>query len=122
MEKTICAISTNPGNGGAISIVRMSGPESVQITSKIFSNQNFKNAPSHTIHYGYILNKSEPVDEVLVMKMLAPKTYTTEDVIEINCHGGLSTTNKVLELLILNGAELAEPGEFTRSRSSWRFN
>lgn len=114
MEKTICAISTNPGNGGAISIVRMSGPESVQITSKIFSNQNFKNAPSHTIHYGYILDKSEPVDEVLVMKMLAPKTYTTEDVIEINCHGGLSTTNKVLELLILNGAELAEPGEFTK--------
>ncbi|MCI8575145.1 MAG: tRNA uridine-5-carboxymethylaminomethyl(34) synthesis GTPase MnmE [Bacilli bacterium] len=114
MEKTICAISTNPGNGGAISIVRMSGPDSVEITKKIFSNKTFPDAPSHTIHYGYIMDKNEKIDEVLVMKMLSPKTYTTEDIIEINCHGGMSTTNKVLELLILNGAELAEPGEFTK--------
>lgn len=114
MEKTICAISTNPGNGGAISIVRMSGPASVEITSKIFSNKSFLTAPTHTIHYGYIVSDGEKIDEVLVMKMLSPRTYTTEDIIEINCHGGMSTTNKVLELLILNGAELAEPGEFTK--------
>jgi tRNA modification GTPase len=114
MEKTICAISTNPGNGGAISIVRMSGPEAVKITNKIFSNKNFLESPTHTIHYGYIMDGNEKIDEVLVMKMLSPKTYTTEDIVEINCHGGMSTTNKVLELLILNGAELAEPGEFTK--------
>ncbi len=114
METTICAISTPSGNEGAISIVRMSGPEAINITSKIFSNKNFKTAPSHTIHYGYILNKEEKIDEVLVMKMLSPKTYTTEDIVEINCHGGISTTNKILEILILNGAQLAEPGEFTK--------
>ena len=114
MEKTICAISTNVGSNGAISIVRMSGADAVNITSKIFTNKEFVSAPSHTIHYGFIKNKKEIIDEVLVMKMLAPKTYTTEDVIEINCHGGMTTTNKILEILLLNGAELAEPGEFTK--------
>lgn len=114
MEKTIAAISTNLGSNGAISIVRMSGPDAVAITSRIFSNKEFLNAKSHTIHYGFIKNKEEIIDEVLVMKMLAPKTYTTEDIIEINCHGGIITTNKILELLLLNGAEMAEPGEFTK--------
>lgn len=114
MEDTICAISTNPGNNGAISIVRLSGTDAVTITSKIFSNKKFQNAPTHTIHYGFIKDNNQNIDEVLVMKMLAPKTYTTEDVVEINCHGGMMTTNKVLELLLLNGARLAEPGEFTK--------
>ncbi len=114
MEDTICAISTNPGNNGAISIVRLSGPHAVSITSKIFTKKSFKTAKSHTIHYGYIIDKEKKIDEVLVMKMLAPKTYTTEDVVEINCHGGYFTTQKILELLLLNGARLAEPGEFTK--------
>lgn len=114
MEDTICAISTNPGNNGAISIVRLSGPEAILITDKIFSNQKFKTAESHTIHYGYIKDQGKKIDEVLVMKMLAPKTYTTEDVVEINCHGGYFTTQKILELLLSNGARLAEPGEFTK--------
>lgn len=114
MEDTICAISTNPGNKGAISIVRLSGPEAIQITSKIFTNKEFMTANSHTIHYGYITEEQTTIDEVLVMKMLSPKTYTMEDLVEINCHGGTSTTNKVLELLLRNGARLAEPGEFTK--------
>jgi len=114
MEETICAISTNPGNHGAISIVRLSGPSAVDITAKIFSNKKFLSAPTHTIHYGFIEDQNKKIDEVLVMKMLAPRTYTTEDVVEINCHGGFITTNKVLELLLLNGARMAEPGEFTK--------
>lgn len=114
MEETICAISTSLGNNGAISIIRLSGPDAINITSKIFSNKAFKDAKTHTIHYGYILNQNKKIDEVLVMKMLAPKTYTTEDVVEINCHGGSLSTKKILELLLLNGARLAEPGEFTK--------
>lgn len=114
MEETICAISSAVGNNGAISIIRLSGPESVSITSKIFSNKKFMTAKSHTIHYGFIFQKQKKIDEVLVMKMLAPKTYTTEDIVEINCHGGAFATNKILELLLLNGARLAEPGEFTK--------
>lgn len=114
MEETICAISSALGNTGAISIVRLSGPEAVKITSEIFSNKKFLSAPSHTIHYGFILDNQTKIDEVLVMKMLAPKTYTMEDVIEINCHGGSYATNKILELLLLKGAKLASPGEFTK--------
>jgi len=114
MEETICAISTSLGNNGAISIIRLSGPDAVKITSKIFSNQKFLEAKSHTIHYGFILAEKKKIDEVLVMKMLAPKTYTTEDIVEINCHGGSFATHKILELLLLNGAKLAEPGEFTK--------
>ena len=114
MEDTICAISTNPGNKGAISIVRLSGPEAIKIISRVFTNKKFITAESHTIHYGFMKENEEIIDEVLVMKMLAPKTYTTEDIVEINCHGGSSTTNKILELLLRNGARLAEPGEFTK--------
>lgn len=114
MEDTICAISTSMASESAISIVRMSGKDAVSIMTKIFSNQDFKTAPSHTIHYGFIKEKNKKIDEVLVMKMLSPKTYTTEDVIEINCHGGYITTKKILELLLQHGARLAEPGEFTK--------
>ncbi len=113
MFDTICAISTALGVG-AISIVRVSGPNAIEIVNKIFKGKDLRKVDSHTINYGYIMDNNEIVDEVLVSVMLAPKTYTTEDIIEINCHGGISTTNKVLELLLTNGARLAEPGEFTK--------
>ncbi len=113
MNDTIAAISTAQGVG-AISIIRVSGSEAIEIVSKIFSNKKFKTAPSHTIHYGYITNNDEKIDEVLVSKMLAPKTFTKEDVVEINTHGGIVATNKVLEILLSNGCRLAEPGEFSK--------
>lgn len=112
MEDTIAAISTALGVG-AISIIRVSGPESVNIVNKIF-DKDLTIAKSHTIHYGHIIDQNKIIDEVLISIMLAPKTFTKEDIIEINCHGGISTTNKVLELLLTNGARLAEPGEFTK--------
>lgn len=112
LEDTICAISTSLGIG-AISIVRITGSKAIEIVDKIF-DKDIKNASTHTIHYGHIVNKDEKIDEVLVMIMKSPKTFTTEDVVEINCHGGISTTNKVMELLLANGARLAEPGEFTK--------
>ena len=112
MEDTICAISTAPGIG-AISIIRVSGKDALDIVSKIFS-KDLKKAKSHTLLYGYIYNHKEIVDEVLVSVMLAPKTYTTEDIVEINSHGGINTTNKILELLLENGCRLAEAGEFTK--------
>lgn len=114
MDTTIAAISTNSIGVGAINIVRVSGPEAVEIVSKIFTNKKFKNAESHTIHYGFIKDGDNVIDEVLVMLMRAPKTYTKEDVVEINCHGGNITANKILELLYVNGAVPAEPGEFTK--------
>ena len=112
MYDTICAISTSIGIG-AISIVRITGPEAIDIVDKVFSG-NLKNKETHTIHYGHIIDNGNVVDEVLVMLMRGPKTYTTEDTVEINCHGGISTTGKILEILINNGARLAEPGEFTK--------
>lgn len=113
MEDTICAISTSPGIG-AISIIRISGKDAIKIVSNIFKGTNLETCKSHTIHYGYIYDNEEKIDEVLLSIMLSPHTYTTEDIIEINAHGGLSTTNKILELLLSNGARLAEPGEFTK--------
>ena len=113
MEDTICAISTAPGIG-AISIIRISGPKTLDIVSQIYRGKNLKNVDSHTINYGFIYNGEEKIDEVLVSVMLAPKTYTMEDIIEINSHGGINTTNKILELLLEKGCRLAEPGEFTK--------
>ncbi len=113
MNDTIAAISTSLGVG-AISIVRVSGEQSIKIVNKIFEGTDLSKVQSHTIHYGKIKDKDEVIDEVLVSVMLSPKTYTTEDIVEINCHGGISTTNKVLELLLTNGARLAEKGEFTK--------
>ena len=112
MEDTICAISTSMGIG-AISIVRVTGPNTIDIVDSIFDH-DLKNASSHTIHYGHIKYNDEIIDEVLVMLMRGPKTYTTEDTIEINCHGGISTTKKIMEVLLANGCRLAEPGEFTK--------
>ena len=113
MNENICAISTSLGVG-AISIVRTSGPEVVSIVNKIFKGDDLTKVNTHTINYGFIHDNGELIDEVLVMVMRAPKTFTMEDVVEINCHGGIATTNKVLELLITNGCRLAERGEFTR--------
>ena len=113
MDDTIAAISTAQGVG-AISIIRVSGEDAIKIVSKIFSNKGFNDAPSHTIHYGYIMDGNEKIDEVLVSVMRAPKTFTKEDVVEINAHGGIMTTDKILELLLVNGCRLAEPGEFTK--------
>jgi len=112
---TIAAISTPPGEG-AISIVRMSGEEAVSIAQKVFSGKDLTQAKSHTINYGHIVDPKthEEIDEVMVSLMLAPKTFTREDVVEINCHGGIVATNRILQLLLINGARLAEPGEFTK--------
>ncbi|MBO6195052.1 MAG: tRNA uridine-5-carboxymethylaminomethyl(34) synthesis GTPase MnmE [Bacilli bacterium] len=112
MNDTICAISTAVGIG-AISIVRISGEESINIVNKIF-DKNLTKIESHTINYGHIIEDGKIIDEVMVSLMRAPKTFTREDIVEINCHGGIATTNKVLELLLENGARLAEPGEFTK--------
>ena len=112
MEDSICAISTSMGIG-AISIVRVTGPETINIVDSIFDH-DLKNASSHTIHYGHIKYNEEVIDEVLVMLMKGPKTYTTEDTIEINCHGGINTTKKIMEILLASGCRLAEPGEFTK--------
>ena len=113
MNDTIAAISTALGVG-AISIIRVSGDEAVKIVNKITKSKKIINSLTHTIHYDFIVDNDKIIDEVLISVMLAPKTFTKEDVVEINCHGGIATTNKVLELLLTNGCLLAEPGEFTK--------
>ena len=114
MNDTICAISTAQGVG-AIAIIRVSGEKAIPIVNKIFKGKNLENVKSHNIVYGHIVDNYEnEIDEVLVTVMKAPKTYTTEDTVEINTHGGIAPTNKVLELLLLQGCRLAEPGEFTK--------
>lgn len=117
METTIAAISTAMSASG-IGIVRMSGPESMDVISRIYRSKNggknIKEVKSHTIHYGYIFDGEEVVDEVLVMVMRAPRTYTGEDTVEIDCHGGVYAMKKVLETVLRNGAQIAEPGEFTK--------
>ena len=110
MNDTIAAIATK--GIGAISIIRVSGSESINIVNKIF-DRDITNAQSHTILYGHIIDNNEIIDEVLLSIMRAPKTYTTEDVVEINSHGGYATTTAILELLLTNGCRLAQPGEFT---------
>ena len=112
MEDTIVAISSSAG-AGAISIIRLSGSDALNIASKVFT-KDLTEVDTHTMHYGYIKDGEEKIDEVLVSVMKSPKTFTREDIVEINCHGGLATTNKVLEILLENGARLAEPGEFTK--------
>jgi tRNA modification GTPase len=116
MDDTIAAISTPPGEGG-IGIVRLSGEDSVRIVEGVFQSKSDKalsEFPSHTISYGHITSNGEIIDEVLVTVMRAPRTYTREDIVEINCHGGIVPLRYVLELVIHKGARLAEPGEFTR--------
>ncbi len=114
---TIAAISTPPGEGG-IGIVRISGDEALEIADRIYQlgSKKLSDQPTHTIHYGRVVNpkSNEPIDEVMVTVMRAPKTYTREDVVEINTHGGIVSVNKVLKTVLNNGARLAEPGEFTK--------
>lgn len=113
MNDTICAIATSQGIG-AISIIRVSGEDSINIVNKIFKGKDLTKVNSHTINYGHIIENDEIIDEVLVSVMKSPKTFTTEDIVEINTHGGIAPTNKTLELLLENGCRLAEPGEFTK--------
>ena len=112
-KDTIASISTALANG-AISIVRLSGDEAISIVNKIFGKADLTKVKSHTITYGHIYDNGEVVDEALVSVFKAPKTFTREDVVEINCHGGIYVTNKILELVLSKGARLAEPGEFTK--------
>ena len=117
MDKTIAAISTAMSASG-IGIVRISGDEAMEVISRIYrsknGNKDIKKAKSHTIHYGFIYDGEEVVDEVLVMIMKGPRTYTGEDTVEIDCHGGVYAMKRVLETVLKNGAEIAEPGEFTK--------
>lgn len=112
---TIAAISTPLGEG-AIGIVRLSGTDSFAIAQKIFKRKDLSKVASHTLNYGHIVDpdKDEILDEVMVGAMRSPKTFTREDIIEINTHGGIAVTNEILQLVIREGARLAEPGEFTK--------
>ena len=115
-SETIAAVSTAMSNSG-IGIVRISGDQALEIINKIFKpvkEKDMRNVPGYTIHYGNIVDGNEIIDEVLVMVMRAPHTYTREDTVEINCHGGMFVINKTLELVCREGARLAEPGEFTK--------
>ena len=117
METTIAAISTAMSASG-IGIVRISGENAMDVISRIYRSKGgkkkIKEVPSHTIHYGYIYNGEELIDEVLVMIMRAPRTFTGEDTVEIDCHGGVYAMKRVLETVLKNGAEIAGPGEFTK--------
>lgn len=112
---TIAAISTPVGEG-AISIVRLSGSDAIKIANDLFKGKDLENVSSHTIHYGNIIDSTidEIVDEVMVSVMHAPKTFTCEDVVEINCHGGVVAVNRILQLILGTNARIAEPGEFTK--------
>lgn len=113
---TITSISTPMGEG-AIGIVRLSGPEAVEIGDKLYKGKKkLKDVPSHTINYGHIIDPEtdEVVEEVMISVLCAPKTFTREDIIEINCHGGILTINRILELTMTHGARMAEPGEYTK--------
>ena len=114
---TIAAIATGMTNSG-IGIIRISGPDSVFIADKIFrpgkKNIKLENVESHTIHYGFIFDRENVIDEVMVSVMRGPRSFTAEDTVEINCHGGILIMNRILELVVRNGARMAEPGEFTK--------
>ena len=112
---TIAAISTPVGDGG-ISIIRISGDDALKVAQRIYKGKDLSKVASHTINYGHIVDPDtkQEVDEVMVSVMLAPHTYTREDVVEINCHGGLLATNRILQLVLSYGARMAEPGEFTK--------
>ncbi len=112
---TITAISTPTGEG-AIAIVRLSGPEAISIVKDLFQGKDLNTVDSHTMHYGKIIDPQtdELAEEVMVSVMRAPKTFTREDIVEVNCHGGMVAVNRVLEIMLSKGARLAEPGEFTK--------
>lgn len=111
-QDTIVAISTALGQG-AISIVRLSGDDAIDIVNRQFDGADLNNVDSHTVHYGHILSQGQHIDEVLVSVFRAPRSFTTEDVVEIHCHGGVFVANKILEIMLVAGARAARPGEFT---------
>ena len=110
---TIAAISTPLGEG-AISIVRLSGANALKIAGEVFRGKNLEEVASHTINYGHVFDQDTLLDEVMVSVMRAPKTFTREDIVEINTHGGIAVTQEILQVLLRHGARLAEPGEFTK--------
>lgn len=120
LSDTIAAIATPPGIGG-VGIIRVSGSEAFSIVNRLFSSQgtlDLRKRPNKTIQYGYIVDPDTPdrhiIDEVLLLLMKGPHSYTAEDVIEIQCHGGMVSVRSILQLLLVNGVRLAEPGEFTK--------
>ncbi|MCL2858698.1 MAG: tRNA modification GTPase, partial [Streptococcaceae bacterium] len=110
---TIAAISTPLGEG-AIAIVRLSGTDALKIVGKVFKGKELSTMESHTINYGHIVENDILIDEVMLSLIRAPRTFTREDIIEINTHGGIAVTQEILQVLLRNGARLAEPGEFTK--------
>lgn len=117
MEHTIAAIATSTMSSGGINVIRLSGEDAIKIADKIFKSVKgikLTDVASHTVHYGHIVSNEKVIDEVLVIVMRAPNTYTREDVVEIDCHGGILVTRKVLEACIDAGASPAQPGEFTK--------
>lgn len=115
MKDTIAAISTTLGVG-AISIIRVSGEDSIEIVNNITKSKKLLSVQSNTINYDKIIYNNETIDEVLISVMYSPNTYTGENIVEINCHGGIAITNKILQILLENGCRLANPGEFTERR------
>ena len=115
--ETIAAIATAMSNSG-IGIIRISGEDAIKIVSEIYRTKNGKytlmKAKTHTIHYGFIVDGDDIIDEVMVSVMMSPNSYTTEDTVEINCHGGVLMVNRILEKVLKHGARIAEPGEFTK--------
>ena len=114
---TITAIATALSDSG-IGIIRISGARAIEVADKVIKLKEKKkriyDCPTHTVHYGFVVDGTEIIDEVIVIVMKAPRSYTREDTIEINCHGGILVTNKILDLVIKNGARPADPGEFTK--------
>lgn len=110
---TICATATANGVG-ALGIIRVSGNDAIAITNRIFKGKDLENAASHTVHYGHVMGGNEIIDEVMVSVFKAPKTFTAEDLVEISCHGSPYIQQKIISVLLENGARLATPGEFTQ--------
>ena len=114
---TIAAIATAVSDSG-IGIIRISGDDAIEVADRVYRSKNNKKrltkVESHTIHYGFIYDEDELIDEVMVVVMKAPNTYTRENVVEIDCHGGILVMNKILDVILGNGCRLAEPGEFTK--------
>nr|MCR5231755.1 tRNA uridine-5-carboxymethylaminomethyl(34) synthesis GTPase MnmE [Acholeplasmatales bacterium] len=109
----ICAIAT-PYGVGAISIIRASGTNAINLVNKIFKGKDLTKVKSHTINYGYIMDNDEIVDEVLALVYKEPKSFDGENMVEISCHGGIFVTNQVLKVLLKNGFRMATPGEFSK--------
>ncbi|MCB0516793.1 MAG: tRNA uridine-5-carboxymethylaminomethyl(34) synthesis GTPase MnmE [Chitinophagales bacterium] len=112
-QDTIVALST-PQGSSALAVIRLSGENAIAVANKVFKGKNLLKVASHTIHYGFFMDKNEVIDEVMVAVLRAPRTFTTQDTIEISCHGSMYVANKMIEVLLQNGARLAEAGEFTR--------